>query len=310
MTTRSTRTLTLAAALCLLAAACGGGDDGGTNASALDLPDEQDFQAHERAVQDALRDCMADEGFEYVPIDPSSMHVQLAGPGDRPPADFREKYGYGISTMIGEEPPDGKVEGDDDPNAAIRDALSEEDLAAYNRALYGDMASAMGDGSEVRIHIGPDGAVSGGGSEGEMVSPEDTGCFGTAQESVQGDGAFDPEVGRAFMEVEDRVRTDARMVEATAAWSSCMRDAGFDYESPRDIHEDIEQRLEALRGPDDAEGNPTGDEAGLARLQDEERATAKADDECWEEHLQDVEEKVRAEYEQEVLGDHPELAGD
>jgi len=276
-------------------AACGGGADGGGPTSigdALGLPDEQAFRERERDVQEAIRQCMADEGFDYVPVDPSEMNIELAGPGIRPDAEFRRQYGYGVTTRL-----DRTGEGDDtDPNAAIREALSDTDREAYDRALHGDLAAGVGGDGEVFIQVGPGGEMS-GTEAGTPVEPEDAGCFGKAQSEVGGDDAFNPEIGRQLMEMEERIQSDARMVAALEAWSSCMREAGFEYDSPRDIHGDLFERLQALRGPDDEHGRPTGDEAGLARLQDEELAIAAADDECWAEHLRDVEEEVRAEHE-------------
>jgi len=278
--------------------ACGGdgaGDRPTSIEEALGMPDEEDFQQRERAVQDAIRECMAAEGFEYIPVDVSGAGIRIARPGDRPDPEFRAQFGYGVTTNLDREL-DGNAP--DDPNAEIRDSLSESDREAYDRALHGRLAEQF-DGGEVNIRIGPGGRIS-GGEDGEEITPEDAGCFGQAQASVR-DEAFDPEVGRQLMDMEQRIESDPRMVEATRAWSSCMRDAGFDYASPRDIVDALMERLEALRGPDDENGNPTGDEAGLARLQDEERATARADDECWDEHLREVEAEVRAEYEDELL---------
>jgi hypothetical protein len=318
MTTR----IASAALAALLLAACGSddADDPTTLAEAIGLPTEEDFQEREREVQAAIRDCMVDEGFEYIPIDPSTMNIQIATPGDRPPAEFTETYGYGVTTMLGERLADGEIagggggvgiatssDGQDDPNSAIREALSEADREAYDKALHGELRE--GQDGEVSVAIGPGGEVRSGEEDGPTFSLDDAGCFGQAQEEV-GQPLSDPEIGGELRELEERIETDGRTVDAIEAWSACMGDAGYDYASPRDIREALESRLDALRGPDDENGKPTVDEAALALLQEEELATARADEDCWEEHLKDVQADVRAEYEQEFLGDHPDLGSE
>jgi hypothetical protein len=44
---------------------------------------------------------------------------------------FRELYGYGISTTIGDQPHQSEVDVPSDPNADLRDAMEETELGAY-----------------------------------------------------------------------------------------------------------------------------------------------------------------------------------
>ena len=113
-------------------------------------------------------------------------------------------------------------------------------------------------------------------------------------------------------ELDTRAEADERLVKARADWSNCMRKQGFEYTDPSVIDAEIMEKLAAVVGSDAAramgeEGRFSPvvfganillpyDKAALARVQVEEIATARADLDCEQACVVDVEDKVKAEY--------------
>lgn len=327
---RARRTAVLAGAMAIaaLAGACGDPAAKPGAASVRDAlgVDDTDFREREAKVQEAVRKCMEEEGFDYIPMDPSAMNVQIRSPGSDDNAEFRRTKGYGITTTFGDKP-ESEDHGSD-PNEAIRSALSEEERKAYDKALFGAAAKEAGGGNfSVRVGPGPGGADVDESSSGPSLS--EAGCFGKAQASV-GDGNRIERVGPKLKELEERISSDPRMVTANAAWAACMSDAGYDFEKPEDIPPYLFAKLQKLQddsdggsGDDGADpdatapdgaitfGGPPPDSPELAALQQEELALAGADDACSvKTGRRDIAKKVRTEAEKQFLADNPDLAGD
>lgn len=272
--------------------------------------DEGAFQEREAKVQEEIRRCMQEQGFDYVPIDASQMKVHRVGPGSDDNTEFRRTKGYGVTTRIAEAQ-DAGPGGDSDPNRKIREALSEADKKAYDQALFGSAADHV-DGGEFSVKIGPGGVAKAGDAQ-------ITGCFGRAQEEA-GEGKDQiRELGPKLQELEQRISSDPRMVKANAAWSKCMSDAGFEYEKPEDIVPDLMDRLGELRGTGAGGGDgalegpvgPPADSPELDALRAEELALARADDECsTETGRRATAKKVRKEAERQFLEDNPNLGAD
>lgn len=290
--------------------------------------DENSFQEREAKVQEEVRKCMAAEGFDYIPMDPSRMNVRMVGPGMEDDAEFRRTKGYGITTMFGEraeEAPDD--DGNDDPNRAIREALSDEDKEAYDKALFGRTATADGEGGSFSVRVSPGGGVVAGDGEGESLDLSDAGCFGKAQEAVGSEDRL-RRIGPKLQELQERIASDPRMVKADAEWAECMSDAGYDFESPEKIPEylfgkmnELQKELGGGGGGVTASAGPDGpmpfdmeaiaNSPELAALQREELALAKADDGCAESTGRaDIAKKVRAEAEKRFLEENPDLGKD
>lgn len=285
--------------------------------------DESDIQAREAKVQEEVRKCMVAEGFEYVPVDPSQLNVKVVGPGSDDNAEFRRTKGYGITTTFGDRPP--VEENRSDPNRTIREALSEEDQKAYDRALFGKSAKVNGAGGGFSVRIGP-----GGGGDDDEVSaaPDlaDAGCFGQAQQKMGGGGDKLQRVGPKLQELQERIASDPRMVKADTDWSVCMADAGYDFETPEAIPPYLFGKLQKLQDADGSDGDdssgdgpgeglmivpPVVDSPELAALQQEELALAKADDACSEKTgRRDIAKKVRTEAEKRFLEENPDLGND
>lgn len=315
--TRRSVTAVLALAAAALLGACGGGS---SPSAAKARPnsiedalgfDEGSMQTREAKVQEEVRRCMQAEGFDYVPIDPSKQELVRVGPGfTNDDKEFRRTKGYGVSTLAGESPTNSSGN-DSDPNQRVREALSEEDRKAYDRALFGVGAeSGPGPGGGVIIR---DDAPAGGHSGSEPGAKVDGGCFQAANEKVGGND-FE-KVGPKLEELEERVRSDPRMVKVDAAWSTCMAGAGYDFERPDDIVPALFERMNSLIGGPSAGSGvftpPDPDNPELVELQRDELAMAKADDGCATKTGRTaVAKKVRAEAERRFLDENPDFGSD
>lgn len=239
------------------------------------LTEEQLVTAIEN-VEARIASCMADAGFDYVPIEPVAFREAmdaLTQPAALSDEEFLAQYGYGISTM----PPVEEFRTGPD-NAQIFDHLSSEDQVAYSRTLFGDDTEAT-----------------------FIVTLEDEdfatigGCTKIGVESVFTPEQLDPTFQN---QLDLRVEQDSRIIDAKQKWSGCMEEAGFDFEEPDDAEDDIADRLEALAdGQDPATLTGAGADE-LAQLQGEELAIAAADIDCQEQFVDDVEQQV----EQELSG--------
>ena len=294
--------------------ACGGSDPASSNAAPKSIEealgvDEASMEERQTKVQEEVRRCMQAQGFEYVPIDPSQLTVVRIGPGGgNDDEEFRRTKGYGITTVLGDGLRPAGGEGSN-PNQRIREALSEEERTAYDRALFGrSVHNAGGPGGGFVINEGgPSPAGAGEVAAGERA---EGGCLQTAQEKVGGD-SFE-RIGPQLQELEERVRSDPRLVKVDAAWSRCMAAAGYDFERPEDIPPALFERMNELMRPDgDVPRPPDPDDPALAELQRDELAMARADDECSARTGRGaVAEEVRAEAERRFLEENPDFGAD
>ena len=307
-----------AAVLALLTAACGGGQGSAERPETLEEAlglGEQDVRARAAEVQEAIRRCMQDQGFDYVPMDSSQLNIRVVGRDGIDDPGERATRGYGIAT--GDGPLGGAVTergggGTGDPNQAIRQALGEADREAYDRALFGRAHQAVGEGEgRSGFVLSPGAAVA---EAGEPAGPADQGCFGAAQAEVGGNAV--ERIGPALRELQERVDADPRLVAVNAEWSRCMTDAGYSFDTPDEIVPYLFRRLQEATGggrpgapvirTPDVEVTPE-----LAALQREELALAAADDACAAETGRaELAEAVRAEVERQFLEDNPDLGRD
>jgi len=266
----------------IFVAACGGGassDSGSqqTNSSGNQQVGVEEFGMTDEALVNAIEhaesliaSCMADAGFEYVPIDPvtfrGAMDALTSAPG-LTDAEFVAQYGYGISTL-----PPTQAFGAGEENTRIYEQLSTADQVAYKRTLWGDNVEAT-------FVI--------------MLENEDfSGAGGCTKKAI--DQVFTDEQRNAnyVNPFDAQVQQDSRMVDALEKWAGCMRDAGYDYENPDDAEREITDRLNAIAKGADPRTLTGSEKAGLTQLQGEERAVASTDNECFEKHVTDVERQV------------------
>ncbi len=277
---RYTALLSVLAIATALVTACGGGSSGDSSSTPstgsgqvgteeFGMNDEQLVTAIEQ-TESAIASCMADAGFEYVPIDPVTFREAM-DTLNRPPGlsdeEFVAQYGYGFSTA----PPSTKF-GAGPENEAIKSQLSAADQVAYSQTLWGDDSDA----TFVTTLELEDFANIGG-------------CTKTAVESVFTAEQLDPTFQNPFDEL---VMEDPRMIAALEDWSGCMSDAGYDFATPDDAEEEIMDRLDTITGGEDPSTLTGSDADALAQLQADERAIAAADSDCQDQYLSEVERQV------------------
>lgn len=298
-------------AAALVVAACGdaNGDDGepqtlesflGFDGDPADM--QAQAEAQQREMEEVIAACMAEEGFEYIPRDTGAMFAQVEGDPrqELSEQEFREQYGYGISTidhseMMGPDP-------EEDPNFQIQQEMDDAEREAYERALHGEPPE-----------FDPD------------ADPEDRvfepgGCHGQALEEVQGgQTAVFQELQSEFMALQQRIESDPRIVEAMQEWQACMREAGYDYTERFDPQNELFERMNELQhaafedadpaemDPEDGPIEPDIDPDALKELQQDELAIAAAEGECTDEHLTDVEQEVRADHEGRFIEQHRDV---
>lgn len=280
---------------------------------------EEQFVEMQRAGEEIIRTCMAEQGFEYTPIDPSVYANFDDGLGDLSEEEFVQQYGFGISTTFDEEVE--RFGGEDtfvDPNEERLEAMTEGERMAYQRALYGDFPEFDPTVDE---------------SEREDFTFEPGGCQGEAFEQVFTGFAIFEEFADEFEELENRIQADPRIVEITEKWRTCMSDNGFTaFETPDDMYDEIFSRMEPIYdaafggaffsgGEDETDIEITGDtpptgpqlsreaRAELDELQAYEISVAVSDFECSADFA-DTYISVSAEYERQFIDENrDELEG-
>lgn len=244
---------------------------------------EEEVARRVDAVESLIATCMNDAGFEYIPVDYATARMAMdsnSKPSGMNGDEFRAQFGYGITTQFaGAE--SQAVMGMGEQNIRIRNGLSTADLAAYNRALYGENPSAT-----------------------FVVSIDDEnfsqtgGCTRTAVEQV-----FTPdELGPGFVNYQNaegaRVEQDPRVIAANKDWAACMRDAGYSYDNSDAIKTDLANRLDAITGGVAPDTLSADAQASLTALQGEELAIAAADHQCNVEFV----DPIKTQVETELLG--------
>jgi hypothetical protein len=240
---------------------------------------EEEFIAHVEKVEATIARCMADAGFEYVPVDVQTveraqMYVRADPEVSR--HDYHQRWGYGETTRF-DDPV--RTVGLGPQNLRIFEALPPSDQEAYNFHLFGE-----------------DPHMSFAWTLDEEDFSETGGCTRKGVAS-----AFTPaQLDGSYVNPKDvLVEEDPRIVRAVEAWMQCMHEAGYDgYEDQDEIMEELGERLDALLDGDD----PTtlqGERLGaLERLQADEIAASMADLNCEIKYT----DKVYDEVEREVYG--------
>ena len=202
--------------------------------------DDAGFRAQEMEIQQQVAECMAAEGFEYIPFVPSDIGGGF-GFGEEDHGEWVKKYGFGISTevLMQEEYGEGSDPWADDPNREIVEAMDELEQEEYFRVLHGGEPEIIEDTPWEEI---------------EAMTPEEqeqffdeayrdwqpTGCMNEAYEEAYGGGeadmAFWEEFGDDFEEFWTRAEADPRIVEAEAGWSACMAEKGHEFADQEEMY--------------------------------------------------------------------------
>ncbi|HEX6921012.1 MAG TPA: hypothetical protein VF314_12340 [Actinomycetes bacterium] len=289
----------------MLVTGCGGGDSKSSEAAAASksakpspsgtgtggkLPGikefgltEEEFAQHVEKTQALIAECMREAGFEYVPVDVRTVEAAQARVRQDPGytrREYKEKWGLAVTTRFDNPVRDTGL---GPQNLRIFKGLSEADQEAYNRTLFGD------DPNRDFVF-----------TLDEEDFSETGGCTRKAVAAV-----FTPEqLKGTYVNPKDvLVDNDPRIVKARAAWSKCMRAAGYDYlEDQDEIIEDFQDRLDELLDGD-APTELTGERAAeLKKLQQEEIAASLADLDCQLKHTDKIYDVVEVEVYGQTLG--------
>ena len=261
----------LLALLGLFIAACGAasGETGGDGSSATTLPlpgtqafglIEQEFTSYVEEVESLIAQCMAEAGFEYVPVDVTAIlevGVWMRADPSMSREDFKTQWGYGISTRT--DDPAREV-GLGDQNIEIYEGLSDSEKIAYDRTLFGD---------------DPDATFA------MTLDDEDfSGAGGCTKNAVTAE--FPAEMlSSSFINPKDvLIESDPRVIAAEEEWADCMSEDGYEYEDQDEIIEEYEDRYDELLDGNDPEDLEAADLDALADLQADEIAVALKDLEC------------------------------
>ena len=266
--------------------------------------------AKQRQVEDATAACMKAAGFEYVAVPPESQpKSKFDDAFNLPPDKFAQQYGYGISTIDWSKA--GPGSDDSNPNTKIRNALSAKAKKAYDVALNGPNANGPG-----AVVIAPK-----EGDGPKTSSNQNLGCRGKAVEQVYGKNpkADLNKYESLFKDIEalmKRIESDQLVVDATAAWSDCLADAGHSgFKKIDEPRQKVSQKLDELTGSQPnstsngkvVKGPPSFDKVDAAKLADLRKfeiELATADQKCRAKVYDAPYKKAQYELEKEFVQQH------
>ena len=308
MKTTTARSMTAAAgaALALLLTGCGGAGEAPETEpekGAIDLLFEDMYGEWdpEQSNQDMIRieeitaECMAEEGFDYTPVDYSqgmgAMPVEDDGIEEEwGTLEFAKKWGYGATTNPWGEPVEEPVDPGEvwvDPNQEYVESMSESEQAAYYTALYGEQFN-MEWTEEME-------------TEEYVWDWTTAGCSGLAQHEVYGDamgGKTDGEFADLEAEMQimwESISSDPRLAEVATDWATCMAGAGYPglsdvydaenliYEQVNSLWEDAYVDVPPDAGEEEWRAIEESVQDDLALITPEEIKTATADYTCRDE---------------------------
>lgn len=264
-------------------------------------PEEQEAQWAEqnRLREEAIAECMTDEGFEYIPVD-SSGGIIITDEEDDPwkpdDRDWVAQYGYGMVNSPGmEEEMPVEEEGPVDPNQEYIESLSESEMQAYYEVLYGPEP--------------PEEAYE---DEDFDWDSWDRGCQAAGDEAVGDDSQalYESEEFKPLFTAIEEFYTSAQenegMAELQQEWSSCMADAGHPgFETQMAAQESIIEKTNAFwEDYTDYENDPT-ETPEMQAIAEEEVELALADLDCREKtDFRQEELRIQFELEEQFIAEH------
>ena len=253
--------------------------------------DEDSMIAQQNEQEELIATCMADEGFEYVPVANSQYSGMMSDSGeDSNTEKWVAENGYGMSQSP-EQIAEQQEQSEEfvDPNQDYVMSLSEGEQAAYYEGLNGVQPTEeeMEDGSY-------------------DYSWETQGCYGFASHEINGDQPS-PEDHAALYDAMSAMYDDAQsspeLVALDAEWATCMADAGYaEFTKKAEAIDSISNDQNAIY-ENSAETGP--DEQALADLREKELAVAMADFICTEDlDYTAASMKVQFDLEEQFIIDH------
>ncbi|TFD59424.1 hypothetical protein E3T43_04835 [Cryobacterium sp. Hh7] len=253
--------------------------------------DEDSMLAQQNEQEELVATCMADEGFDYLPVDNSQYSGMMSDSGDQNTEKWVAENGYGMSQSP-EQLAEQQEQSEEfvDPNQDYVMSLSEGEQAAYYEVLYGVQPTEE--------EMGEDGSYE--------YTWETSGCQGFASHEITGDQPSQ-EDHAALYEAMSALYEDAQkspeLVALDAEWATCMADAGYaDFTKKAEAVDSIMNAQNALY----EEGSETGpDEKALADMREKELALAMVDFTCSEDlDYTDASMKVQFDLEEQFIIDH------
>jgi len=254
----------IAGGLSLAIAGCGGGSE--SDAASLAPPQSSpvvlaDLLAYDPVLQavridEAVVQCMGEQGFEYYPTAPPEVGADplAALEAEMGPAAFAEQFGLGISTtaflqstvgpdLVGLAGVDTALTGQPEANRndVFLDALTPQEQDAYAVALFGP----------------DDGPLDNAGATDRNQEPQ--GCLAQARAFETSTALYDDFVetfAQDLAEIDALIAADPRIVEAQLAAASCVNEKGVVFSSLDEAYEEITTELQSLSG--EAVGMPEG----------------------------------------------------
>lgn len=273
-----------------------GGDDDRT-------PEEMqsEFDDQNREIEEAVADCMAEEGFEYVPVLDNGSTVVTSDDEDEWDPDSRDwvaQYGYGFVNYPGRDDAPSEDEVFEDPNQEYLESLSESEQTAYNEALHGPMPTEE-EYAEME-------------ESGEMPEYDWTtaGCYGAASNAVYGDDPGSSDEHQPLMDAMSAMWEDAQghpdMADLDAAWASCMADAGHSgFSTQQDAQQSIMDEQNAAWENQEVPEDGEWVEPDFTELGEREIEVALADFDCRDElDYADKQLDVQFELEERFIEEH------
>jgi len=182
--------------------------------------------------------CMANEGFEYVTPPPPELpfnsdelrlKLQIAGELEPDSAEFRETFGYGISTLWSYFVIDAIGDPALEPTLVMDQAEAQE----YTQTLYGD--------------------------------GETPGCHQLGLEATDQSTPVVDDFELAYRDTQERVLADSTYLAAADEWAQCAADLGYDIADPNGIWNWAQGLLRDIEEPlvDELPGEMTEEEMEL-----------------------------------------------
>ena len=228
-------------------------------ASIMGAPDYAtiDYDAQQRAIEEEIAKCMREAGWEYIPVEYPEMGDDFGEYSDEDELKRIEREGFGVVYWtLNSYNEDGNFEDPwgawEDPNQEYVDSLTTSELDAYYEALWGVYEEIPVDGDgEASIDIDIDSSSS--------LEMQSAGCYDKAQREVAGDDpSMNPEYWDKLQPFYDdlnaRFESDPRVTELNAEWSSCMKDAGYDFKGQTEFYDwvftEFDSRQQEILGDD------------------------------------------------------------
>ncbi|MFB6828398.1 hypothetical protein [Streptomyces hydrogenans] len=172
------------------------------------LPSDTARAQISQAKKQVIGDCMKSFGFSWTPA------PDLPKIGGKTFADWR----YGIHDMALSKERGYK------PDAAQQDA--------YDAAMNAGALDGLTGGVDSQTLEG------GGAQEVNGKKVPTGGCIGQANRLIDAEAAQTSTAQQISAETFTRSKADTRVVRAFAAWSSCMKEKGYNYKEPLDASDD------------------------------------------------------------------------